>query len=209
MRLTRRELLATTAATIALAGCTGGGGDGGQATTDAPAPTSTDAPAATTTTGTEMAGPTVQVREHPGMGEILVDSEGMTLYMFDSDAKGSGASTCSGGCAQAWPPLTVEGEPSGGSAVTATLSTFEREDGTTQVAAAGWPLYYFASDSEPGDTAGQGSSGVWWVLAPDGTPRRPDETTTDAGDGPTTSGENTTSDEETSGGEETTDDDYY
>jgi len=57
-----------------------------------------------------------------------------------------------------------------GDGVSAELTTFEREDGSTQVAADGWPLYYFAPDEAPGDAKGQGVNDVWWVLAPDGTP---------------------------------------
>ena len=33
---------------------------------------------------------------------------------FDSDEQGAGESTCYDGCAESWPPLTVDGEPSGG-----------------------------------------------------------------------------------------------
>jgi len=40
------------------------------------------------------------------------------------------------------------------------------------MSAGGWPLYYYASDGEPGDTTGQGGNDVWWVLGPDGTPNR-------------------------------------
>jgi predicted lipoprotein with Yx(FWY)xxD motif len=32
----------------------------------------------------------------------------------------------------------------------------------------GWPLYYFASDSAPGDTNGQGVGDVWYVIGADG-----------------------------------------
>ena len=34
------------------------------------------------------------------------------------------------------------------------------------------PLYIFAGDAAPGDVNGQGSGGVWFVVAPDGTPDR-------------------------------------
>jgi len=32
-----------------------------------------------------------------------------------------------------------------------------------------WPLYRFAGDHAPGDVNGQGSGGVWFAMAPDGT----------------------------------------
>ncbi|WP_435364847.1 COG4315 family predicted lipoprotein [Haloarchaeobius sp. DYHT-AS-18] len=195
MAYTRRSLLAATGTTLALAGCLGDGGDAGDAT-DTDTPTATDTATPTdTATETQSMGPTVQVATHPDLGDILVGPDGRTLYMFDSDTQGSGSSTCSDGCASAWPPLTVDGMASAGDGVTAELTTFEREDGATQVAAAGWPLYYFASDSSPGDANGQGANDVWWVLRPDGTVVRGSDTDTAT---PTEGG-----------GEETTTDPYY
>jgi len=126
---------------------------------------------------------TVAVREHPEYGDVLVDGDGMTLYMFDQDETDPPASVCSGGCASTWPPLTTEAEPTVGEAVTAAIDTFEREDGATQVAAGGWPLYGYASDTEPGDATGQGANDVWWVLAPDGTPQRATESSGSNGGG--------------------------
>jgi predicted lipoprotein with Yx(FWY)xxD motif len=170
MSSTRRELLATVAASATVAGCLSG---------DSGTPTGTETEGETDDTATDTTtatsdGATVQVRDHDDHGEILVGPDGTTLYMFDSDTQGSGESTCSGDCADAWPPLTVDGDPTAGDGVTAELSTFEREDGGTQVVAGGWPLYYFQNDGSPGDANGQGVQDVWWVLAPDGTPMRDD-----------------------------------
>jgi predicted lipoprotein with Yx(FWY)xxD motif/plastocyanin len=192
---TRRQFLAATGSCLALAGCSGDdgstdapdgedgdGGDGGDRATPTPTGTGTAMSSAAepseTTTGPD-GGATVGVRSHADLGEILVDSGGRTLYMFDSDERGAGASTCSGGCAESWPPLTVAGDPTAGDGVTAPLTTFGRGDGSTQVAANGWPLYYFASDGAPGDVNGQGVGGVWWVLRPDGTPVRSAGTATE------------------------------
>lgn len=119
----------------------------------------------TGTTGTGSA--TVAVRSFD-VGDALVDAEGLTLYMFDNDTQGEAASTCTGGCLDNWPALTVEGEAMAGDGVTAELTTFERDDGDTQVAANGWPLYYFAGDSAAGDTNGQGVGDVWFVVGADG-----------------------------------------
>jgi len=193
---TRRKLLGATATTFTLAGCLGGG-DGDDATDtetdtdtdDSGIDTETDTGGMTTEAGSGMDdGATVGVRSHPDHGEVLVGPDGLTLYMFDQDTQGEGSSTCSGGCAETWPPLTAD-DPTAGDGVTAELTTFEREDGSTQVAANGWPLYYYATDTEPGDASGQGVGDVWWVLAPDGTPIRGDGGT-DAGT--TASGEETT-----------------
>ena len=181
MAPTRRTVLGMTAVTIGLAGCAGasdspGGSDSGSPGTTGGGAMTTEATTteATTSSGGGMATATIGVADHPELGEILVDGEGMTLYMFDNDERGSGSSTCSGGCLDAWPPLTSEGAPESGDGVTAGLTTFDRGDGTIQVAANGWPLYYWQGDSSPGDANGQGVNDVWWVLRPDGTPVRPD-----------------------------------
>jgi predicted lipoprotein with Yx(FWY)xxD motif len=197
MELKRRTFLGATALTVGFAGCLGGdGGSGSDATTPSGASSTTDmatTSAATTPAATESpetirtagttgtTGTTVQVYSHPDLGDVLVGPDRMTLYMFDSDTEGESASTCSGDCAGAWPPLTVTGSPSAGDDVTAQLATFDRESGDTQVLAGGWPLYYFASDEQPGDAKGQGVDGFgaqWWVLSPDGSPMRAAATTT-------------------------------
>ena len=112
-------------------------------------------------------GPTVQVAEHPTYGKILVDANGMTLYIFTKDEPG--VSNCYDQCAQNWPPLTVaEGEtPTAGPGVTGTLGVIKRNDGTYQVTYNDMPLYRFFKDTQPGDANGQGVKGVWFVVHPD------------------------------------------
>jgi predicted lipoprotein with Yx(FWY)xxD motif len=112
--------------------------------------------------------PTVSVATHDELGELLVDGTGRTLYAFTRD-EGS-ESSCYDDCATAWPPLTIEdgGDPLPAASVSAPLGTTERRDGSPQVTADGHPLYYFASDAEPGDAKGQGIGDVWFVLRPDG-----------------------------------------
>ncbi len=103
------------------------------------------------------------------LGSILVDGKGMTLYMYTKDTQGSKASVCSGGCLAAWPALS--GAPTKGAGVDDTkLGSFTRADGTVQATYNGWPLYYFAKDTKPGDVAGQNVGSVWYVLDHDGNP---------------------------------------
>ncbi|WP_460918552.1 COG4315 family predicted lipoprotein [Salinarchaeum chitinilyticum] len=174
MASTRRAWLAAVAASASLAGCVGdddgGGGTDDEGGTDDGA---TNENGDGSTDGGNETAATVAVAEHGEYGQLLVDGDGMTLYMFDSDEQGAGASTCTDGCAANWPPLTVEGDAMAGDDVDAELTTFERADGSTQVAANGWPLYYWQGDSEPGDATGQGVNDVWWVLDPSGEPIRP------------------------------------
>lgn len=107
------------------------------------------------------------------VGEVLVDADGMTLYMFDPDEE-TGASTCYDDCAVAWPPLLVEdGEPTVGAGLDESMvGTVERTDGTVQVTYGDWPLYLWQDDAAPGDATGQAVNDVWWVLGPDGEPIR-------------------------------------
>ena len=107
---------------------------------------------------------------HSGLGKILVDSKGRTLYLFQGD-KGT-KSACSGACAAAWPPLPAKGKPTAGSGIKASLiGTTKRSDGTKQVTYNGHPLYLFKGDMAAGQTNGQGSAAfgaLWYVLSPAG-----------------------------------------
>lgn len=99
------------------------------------------------------------------LGDILVGPEGMTLYVFLPDEQSE--STCYDSCAATWPPL--EGEPAAGAGVDdSLLGSVERTDGTTQASYNGWPLYYYASDAEPGDVTGQGVGDNWFAVDPAG-----------------------------------------
>ncbi|WP_260405835.1 hypothetical protein [Microbacterium sp. G2-8] len=104
------------------------------------------------------------------LGEIVVDGEGLTVYMFDDDEQGSGESTCAGDCLANWPPVTTDQDTAEieATGVTAEVGTITGTDGSTQLTLDGWPLYYFAGDAEPGDVTGQAVGGIWWVMAPDG-----------------------------------------
>jgi predicted lipoprotein with Yx(FWY)xxD motif len=110
---------------------------------------------------------TVQVAEHPTQGNILTDSQGMTLYLFTKDTEN--VSNCYDQCAVNWPPLLAEAgtEPSAGEGVPGQLGVIDRTDGNQQVTYNGMPLYYFAKDSQAGDTNGQYVGGVWFVVHPD------------------------------------------
>jgi predicted lipoprotein with Yx(FWY)xxD motif len=113
------------------------------------------------------AAPLVSTASVPGVGSVLVDSNGFTLYYLKTDAGGS--TTCMGTCAAAWPPLLLAAgasSPTGGAGVTGQLGTIQRPDGTTQVTYDGWPLYGFVKD-QPGQATGQGVSD-FFVVTPSG-----------------------------------------
>jgi predicted lipoprotein with Yx(FWY)xxD motif len=105
------------------------------------------------------------------LGQILVDSSGRTLYLFLADS-GTTSNCNSAGCVQAWPPVLTKGAPQAGRGVKASLlGSTTRRDGTTEVTYAGHPLYYFISDTKPGEVGGQGINAFgapWYVVSPSG-----------------------------------------
>jgi predicted lipoprotein with Yx(FWY)xxD motif len=120
-----------------------------------------------------------------GLGKVLVDSQGRTLYLFEKDS--GTKSACSGACATAWPPLRSSGKPTVGTGATASsLGTTPRSDGDPQVTYNGHPLYGYQGDSNAGDTNGQGITafgGAWYVLSPSGDAITTASTSTSGGNG--------------------------
>ena len=142
---------ASAVALLALAGC-------GGSTSHALPTTSDGRPATVGVTNTKL-------------GDVLVDKQGHTLYLF---ARDSGTmSSCTGACAVNWPPLHVRGAPLVGSGATSSeIGRTARPDGTSQFTYNGHPLYTFVNDKKPGDTNGEGISafgGSWFAVSPAGT----------------------------------------
>ena len=111
----------------------------------------------------------VKVSMHSQLWTILSDAGGRTLYLFTVDERN--VSNCLSGCATAWPPLVTVGEPVAGEGISAgRLGSIDREGDYVQVTYNGWPLYYFAPDSVPGDAGGQNSGDIWFAVSTDGGP---------------------------------------
>jgi predicted lipoprotein with Yx(FWY)xxD motif len=105
-----------------------------------------------------------------GLGSVLVDGTGFTLYAFGSDT--TGTPTCvDATCTAAWPPVTGTGiaVATGAGASTGLFKLVARPDGTQQLSVGGRPVYRYSGDTKPGDTNGQGVGGQWHALNPDGT----------------------------------------
>jgi predicted lipoprotein with Yx(FWY)xxD motif len=113
--------------------------------------------------------PTIGVASN-GLGKILVDSRGRTIYLFEKDA--GTKSACAGDCEIAWPPVSADNRPTVGSGLDeAKVGTTSRSDGDAQVTYNGHPLYLFAGDRNPGETSGQGLNAFgaqWYVASPAG-----------------------------------------
>ena len=111
-----------------------------------------------------------------GLGDVLVDRQGRTLYLFERDS--GTMSACTGACAVNWPPLRVRRTPLVGSgAKPSDVGRTARPDGISQLTYNGHPLYTFVNDKQPGDTNGEGINafgGAWFAVSPVGdkvTPR--------------------------------------
>jgi predicted lipoprotein with Yx(FWY)xxD motif len=129
------------------------------------------AAATTSSSSSSAATGTAVTTVHTSLGTVLAAGpKRLTVYLFAADT--GAASTCSGACAQVWPPVTTSGAPKAeGGAVAANLGTITRADGTKQLTYKGHPLYYYVSDQQSGETTGQGVNGFgapWYVLSPSG-----------------------------------------
>jgi predicted lipoprotein with Yx(FWY)xxD motif len=105
-----------------------------------------------------------------GLGRIVVDGGGRTLYLFEKDRRGQ--SGCSGLCVAYWPPLLTKGKSMAiKGAKQSLLGSIRRTDGTRQVTYAGHPLYLFSGDTRRGQTNGEGLTDFgagWYALTPSG-----------------------------------------
>ncbi len=150
-------LAAVALVALAVAGC-GDNNDNGDATAASSAPKTQNGGSATVGVASSS------------LGNILVDSQGRTIYLFQQDT--GTKSTCSGACATSWPPVRVSGKPKAGKGVNASmLGTTPRSDGKAQVTYNGHPLYLFADDTSAGDTNGQAVDAFgapWYVMSPAG-----------------------------------------
>ncbi len=169
--------LAVLALTAALAGCAGGTGTApaasspavtaGSPPASATAPAASVSPPSATPSSTASAGVDLMTASS-GLGDIVVDGKGMSVYFFTKDVKDSGTSACTGECLAAWPPLLTESDEPKVEGVTGTVGTITTPEGARQVTLNGLPLYYFAKDTKAGDILGQGVNDIWYLADPAG-----------------------------------------
>ncbi len=159
-RTTYAFALLAVAGALVIAGC---GGSNSEAVSSSSSASEKPASSSSSESGGPMALTGASV---PGLGAVLVDSEGFTVYAFAKD-KGT-TSSCYGACAESWPPVITKGAPTGGEgAMSSQLGAAKRKDGTLQVTYGGHPLYTFVGDENPGEANGnesQAFGGKWLAL---------------------------------------------
>jgi len=113
----------------------------------------------------------VSLKNHPTLGNILVDKEGRTLYFSSNDANGQ--SSCTGGCETMWPVFNIDNltqDKLGDGLSVGGFGSITTASGKKQLTYKGYPLYYFAPGGQkeaPGLTGGEASNDVWFVAKPD------------------------------------------
>jgi len=155
-----------TAATVAACGSSSSSTAGGSPSSSAPAGASSAAVV------------TISAKSVPGVGTVLVNGQGQTLYMLTSEKGGKITCTQANGCTQAWPEtLLTNGAAAatvgGGGVQSSLLGTVKDASGKLEVTYNQWPLYTFSGDSGPGVAKGQGLTsfgGTWYVLNGSGNP---------------------------------------
>jgi predicted lipoprotein with Yx(FWY)xxD motif len=147
---------------VTLGACAGGATSGGAAMPYIAATATPEPIGSPTASPTNASAPlsTANLAGSPG----FVNASGFTVYVFDADLSQANASTCNGSCAGVWPPVTP---PSG--ALPAGWTSFQRLDGTMQLAYKGRALYTYVGDPAAGNTNGDGINafgGIWHIARP-------------------------------------------
>lgn len=91
---------------------------------------------------------------------MLVTPDGKTVYVYDKDTAPN-KSACYKKCPAEWPPLfTLPDDAAKGD-----FTIVERDDGMTQWAYKGKPLYHAKTDKKAGDKTGEGKPD-WQIAKP-------------------------------------------
>ncbi len=158
-------------AVITVAAC---GASAGTATPSGSSPGSASTGSAGTSATSVV---TVSAKSVPGVGTVLVNRQGQTLYLLSSEKGGKITCIGSSGCTKVWPEITLpKGETAakaGSGVQSALLGSVKDASGNLEATYNGWPVYTYAGDSGPGVAHGQGVTsfgGTWYALNTSGDP---------------------------------------
>jgi predicted lipoprotein with Yx(FWY)xxD motif len=146
-----------------LAGC-GGGSQKSAPPTTTSSSGSTGKPSASFSTATVS-----------GVGTVVVDGRGRTVYVLTSDGTTNAPCTDASGCTKLWLDLPLPDGSAGakaGKGIDASLlGTKKLSGGETYPTYHGWLMYEYSGDSGPGQSNGQGIKsfgGTWYALSASG-----------------------------------------
>ena len=160
------------ASTLLLAAC-GSSSDNASDTspgTAAPVATASPGPATSAPVGSgDMATTTMlMAKEIKGMGSLVTDDKGMTLYRSDMDQATPSMSMCTGDCAKTWMPVMAQDSVQTMGVEESLLGSVDRSDGMKQLTLGGWPLYRYMGDTKAGEMNGQAKDKMWFAVTPSG-----------------------------------------
>ena len=159
--------LIASALMLALAGCGGSHGPSSISSSAAAPPASTPPASPPAAGGIKISSATIA-----GLGRVLVNAQGRTLYIFEPD-KGTRV-TCVSACAAVWPPAFLPSgkKPAATAPVKQSLLGNDPDPaGGRVITYAGWPLYTYVTDTAAGQAKGQAlnlNGGLWYVISPAG-----------------------------------------
>lgn len=191
-RLFASGLTVGAAAVVAACGSSSSGSAAGSTSSATASAASAPASGATGPASASAAAVTISAKSVPGVGTVLVDGQGRSLYMLTSEQNGKITCTTANGCTAVWPETTVASGTTaavGSGVQSSLLGTVKDASGNLEVTYNHWPLYTFSGDSGPGVAHGQGLvsfGGTWYVLTAAGNP----VTTGQTGSSPSSGGGN-------------------
>jgi predicted lipoprotein with Yx(FWY)xxD motif len=97
-------------------------------------------------------GQAAATRDIPGVGMVLVDPAGKTLYFTDNDS--AGAIKCVDECLKLWTPAAAPSDGAQG----ANMGVTKRPDGTSQLTYQNKPLYTFTMDTKDQPASGNNAT---------------------------------------------------
>jgi len=159
---------AAAVALLALAACS-------KNTTPGASTTPSTTPASASPTSTASPSTMFGTATVSGLGTVVVDGRGWTVYVLTADGRTNHPCEDASGCTKIWPdlPLPDGVKPTAGTGLDASkLSTMKNPDGETYPTYGGWLMYEFSKDTGPAQGGGEGIKsfgGTWYALTPAGT----------------------------------------
>ena len=178
LRRTRRLYLAAcaTAGVFTLVAC-GSSSSSKTAASSAVALSTSSSASSNSTSASSSPGTTFSVANVSGLGMVVVDGRGRTIYLLTSGDHTNVPCDDASGCTKVWPDLPL---PQGTSAARAgsgiqasLLSTMKLSNGETYPTYNGWLMYEYVGDVGSAQSHGQGIQsfgGTWYAISPAGTP---------------------------------------